>query len=73
MISLNICNNTVILAALVIYSYTIVLLRSAIAKCASFDFETTGTYMIAGLYCFNLLTQGTFLLTYALSDYSIII
>ena len=73
MIASNVCNDVIILTALILYSYTIVILRSAIAKCASFQFETTGTYVIAGLYCFTLMVQLAFLICYEVSDFSIII
>ena len=54
-ITLNVANDVIILTALVLYSFTIILLRLAIANCASFQFETGGTYFIIALYTMSLL------------------
>ena len=54
MIYLNICNDVIILAACILYTYTICLLRSAIAHTSSFQFDTKGTYVITGLFFFSM-------------------
>lgn len=41
------------LSGLLIYIYTITMLRRSIAQCASFQFETRGTYLICGIYAFT--------------------
>ena len=73
MIILNVINDLIILAALILYTYTIFLLKNSIAKCASFQFQTTGTYVIIGIYVMTFLTQVIYLTTYAISDYSIVV
>lgn len=73
MIYLNICNDVIILCAMILYTYTICLLRSAIAHTSSFQFDTKGTYVITGLFFFSFGVQITYLLTYTLSDYSVVV
>ena len=53
--STNIANCFFDLTGLFLYLYTIRMLRSAIAKCASFQFETKATYVICALYTLLLL------------------
>ena len=73
MVGLNICNDIIILSALVLYSYTIVILRRAIAKCSSYQFETRGTYVITGLYIFMLIIGIMWLITYEFLSFSIVV
>ena len=64
MVTFNLCNNIIVLLVLILYSFTIILLRKSIAKCASFQFETRGTYVIASLYIVTLFISLAFLFTY---------
>ena len=53
-----------ILAGLLLYYCSIRMLRSSIAKCTSFKFETAGTYIICSLYCFILALQLIYMILY---------
>ena len=66
--SYNVINAIFTFTGLMLYFYTIMMLRNAIAECASFHFETKGTYVICALYCFLLVVQIFYLLAYEFFD-----
>ena len=49
-----IMNAIFIFAGLILYSYTIMMLRDAISQCASFNYEPKGTYVVVGIFIFML-------------------
>ena len=54
-ISWNVFNAFFTFMGLLLYFYTIMMLRNAINQCAAFQFEVGGTYIICALYGFILL------------------
>ena len=73
MVTFNLCNNVIVLLVLILYSFTIILLRKSIAKCASYQFETRGTYVITSLYIATLAISMAFLITYQFFDFQIVV
>ena len=63
-VSCNVFNIMFNFTALLLYFYTIMMLRNAINQCASFQFDVRGTYIICGLYGFILLLQIFYLFSY---------
>ena len=73
MVVFNLCNDIIVLLGLILYSYTIVLLRRSIAKCTSYQFETTGTYVIMSMYGITCLIGLVFLMTYTIFYFQIVL
>lgn len=57
-----IVNAVFIFAGLILYSYTIMMLREAIAQCATFQFEPKGSYVVLGIFVFILSLQFIYVL-----------
>lgn len=49
---------------LILYCYTIMMIRRAIKQCAEFRFETCGSYFICGMFIFILVLQIFYLLAF---------
>ena len=73
MVVFNLCNDFIVLLGLILYSYTIVLLRRSIAKCTSYQFETTGTYVIMAMYGVTCVLGLVFLMTYTIFYFQIVL
>jgi len=52
------------LSGLLLYLYTIMMLRKSIALCSSFKFESRGTYLICGIYLVIACLQLVYVMTY---------
>ena len=70
---INICNEVVIVMGVAAYSYTTYIIRRAITKCASFNFDTRGTYALIGLYCFNFLAIVAYMVIAKLASTAIVV
>ena len=70
--ALTVVNNVLILGTLCLYTYSIILLKKAIAQCSSFKF-TKAMYVITWLYSLTLLVQVLFLMMEEFYSYSVII
>lgn len=72
-ISFNVINAIFTFGGLMLYFYTIMMLRNAINQCTSFKFDVGGTVVIFTLYLLILMLQIFYLLSYQIFDYSLII
>ena len=61
--SYNVLNLIFTFLGLLLYLYTIMMLRQAIQRCASFQFETSVTYVICGIFLFILCLEVFYLLS----------
>ena len=61
--SFNVLNLILTFLGLLLYFYTIMMLRQAIQRCASFQFETSVTYVICGIFFFILCLEVFYLLS----------
>ena len=62
--TVSILNFAVTLSCLTLYIYTITMLRRAISKCFSFQFETCNTYLIGSIFIFTLFLQVIYLILF---------
>ena len=72
-IGAHIFNTLFTFAGLVLYCYTVLLLRTAIKNCAKFQFDTKGTNLICILYAFLLGLQIFYLMCHKIFKNTMII
>ena len=64
MATTDIVNFAITLSGLTLYMHTIIMLRRSIQKCASFQFETYGTYLIGFIFIFVAAMQIVYMVSY---------
>lgn len=73
LVIISMCNVVIMIVGVAAYSYTTYIVRRAITKCASFDFDTRGTYALIGLYCFNFLAIVAYMIIASLGSLAIVV
>ena len=64
MTTFDVLNFAVSISSFTLFIYTVTILRRAITKCTSFQFENHNTYLICFIFIFILTLQFSYLLGY---------